>query len=152
MIRVDWVECCDRASKIFLNSLFPERFAARCLRSYAWQHEQAALTIEVVAAAALGILKLVTVPLTALTGTVFLPIKGVFAAVQEKKGSRVIAFLSHVLAAFFSLLVTVCVISALFVTIFVSPAAVYCLIGLCAALGCCSTLVQLHHEAFPNLA
>lgn len=151
MIRVDWVDCCDRANKIFLNSLFPERFAARYLRSYAWQHEQAALTIEVVAAATLGILKLVTVPLTALTGTVFLPIKGVFAAIREKE-SRVNAFLSHVLAAFFSLLVTVCVVSALFAAIFISPAAVYCLIGLCAALGCCSTLVQLHHEAFPNLA
>lgn len=140
-------QTCQNSASLYLNYLFPERLIATKAQNYAMRYPKVAMTIEVLASVVLGVLKILTIPIMAISASALLLLQAAIKGCM-RKGQEALSYLT---AWGINLLVLAFLVIMIFAAITVPPEAVFFSLCLGVSLGASSTLLQIHKRLFPVL-
>lgn len=143
------MHCCDlyeQGAHIYLDWTCPERTLARRCQNQAEKHPHIAMLLAVIASTILGALKVISFPLLNLSCIVLIPGLCLVKCLSTKSFSHI---KNYTIAWLTSLLVSIVIISFLFISIVISPKIVFLMLGILGAIAPSSTLLHIHHELFP---
>ncbi|WP_348663846.1 DUF5422 family protein [Chlamydia vaughanii] len=145
MVRMNCREVCKQGSQIYFDITLPERVVARHCKNKAQQYPKTAIAIEVLVAALLGTIKIISFPLATFSAVGMIPIACLVKSITTRSCSH---FTSYLMAWFISILISAIIIAAVFGSIMISPSVVFFMIGVMGAVGTSATLLNIHSELF----